>query len=181
MNALLGGRYQLIREIGTGGMGRVFQAVDTQTGRAVAAKLLLASSEANLDQLLRFYQEGAVLATLKHPNIVEVYGTFLEDQTCCIVMELLEGQSLTQLLRAEILDLARIRRIGEGVAAALSYAHGRGIIHRDIKPDNIMLVGDDHVKVTDFGIARVRTGGSTLATQPGMSMGSPLYMAPEQI
>src|SRR5947209_1830922 len=114
---------------------------------------MLATSEDNLDALLRFQQEGAVLSTLKHPNIVEVYGTFLEEHTSCIIMELLEGRSLGQVLRAERLPLHRIKHILSQVSSALAYAHGRAIVHRDIKPDNIMIVGDDHVKVTDFGIA----------------------------
>jgi hypothetical protein len=162
-------------------MGQVCQAVDTETGRSVAAKIMLASSDDNLDALLRFQQEGAVLSTLKHPNIVEVYGTFLEEHTSCIIMELLEGQSLSQLLRSEHLPLPRIKRLVSQVVSALVYAHGRAIVHRDIKPDNIMVVGDDHVKVTDFGIARILRSGGTLNTATGTSIGTPLYMAPEQI
>ena len=180
MITLLGSRYQVVREIGAGGMGRVFQAVDTQTGRSVAAKVMLASDEENLSALLRFYQEGAVLSTLKHPNIVEVYGTFLEEGVCSIIMELLEGRSLSQLLRSEPLSLRRIKRLALQVASALQYAHSRAIVHRDIKPGNIMVVGDDRVKVTDFGIARVLEGG-TLNTATGMTIGTPLYMSPEQI
>lgn len=181
MSTRLGGRYQLVRELGAGGMGRVFQAVDTETGRAVAAKIMLATSEDNLDALLRFQQEGALLSTLKHPNIVEVYGTFLEEHTSCIIMELLEGRSLSQILRAERLSLARVKNIAAQTTSALAYAHGRAIVHRDVKPDNIMIVGDDHVKVTDFGIARILRTGATLNTATGMSIGTPLYMAPEQI
>src|SRR5579864_7420711 len=144
MESILGGRYQIVREIGVGAMGRVFQAVDTQTGRAVAAKVLIAGGDTDLQALLRFQQEGAVLSTLKHPNIVEVYGTFLEEHTSCIIMELLEGRSLGQLLRLEgRLALGRAKFMGEQTAAALTYAHARGIVHRDVKPDNIMVVGND--------------------------------------
>ena len=180
MNTRIGGRYQLIHEIGRGGMGHVYQAVDTETGRPVAAKVMTATAESDLQALLRFQQEGAVLSTLKHPNIVQVYGTFLEDDTCSIVMELLEGRSLAGLLREERLALLRIKRLAEQVTAALVYAHARGIVHRDIKPDNIMVLGQDRVKVTDFGIARILAGGSP-HTLTGMSLGTPLYMAPEQI
>jgi len=178
----LGGRYQLVREIGAGGMGRVFQALDTETGRTVAAKIMIASSEDNLEALLRFQQEGAVLSTLKHPNIVEVYGTFLEEHTSCIIMELLEGQSLAQILRSEgRLPLPRVKYLAYQVASALAFAHKRAIVHRDVKPDNVMVVGNDQVKVTDFGIARILRTGATLNTATGVTIGTPLYMAPEQI
>jgi DNA-binding beta-propeller fold protein YncE/class 3 adenylate cyclase len=177
----LGGRYRLVRLIGAGGMGRVFQAVDIRSGKIVAAKILFASSEADLDALLRFQQEGAVLSTLHHPNIVEVYSTFLEERTSCIIMELLEGRSLGQMLREERLDLGRIKHLARQAASALAYAHGKSIVHRDVKPDNIMVIANDRVKVTDFGIARILRPGSTLNTMTGMTLGTPLYMAPEQI
>jgi class 3 adenylate cyclase len=177
----LGGRYQLVCELGAGGMGRVFQAVDTRDDSAVAVKILFASTEAGIEALLRFQQEGAVLSTLKQPNIVEVKGTFLEEHISCIIMELLDGRSLAQVLRTEQLDLARIKHILSQVAAALVYAHGRNIVHRDLKPDNIMVLDGDQVKVTDFGIARVLGTAATLNTATGMTVGTPLYMAPEQI
>ena len=181
MATLVGNRYRLVHELGSGGMGRVFQAVDTNTGEAVAAKLLTVSSEDNLEILLRFQQEGTVLSTLKHPNIVQVYCTFLEENTSCIIMELLEGRSLAQILRDERLPLSRVKLLMRQVASALAYAHGRAIVHRDIKPGNIMVIGNDRVKVTDFGIARVLRTGATLQTATGAGIGTPLYMAPEQI
>ncbi|MGI8827258.1 MAG: protein kinase domain-containing protein [Chloroflexota bacterium] len=177
----LGGRYQPIREIGAGGMGRVLQAVDVETGRAVAAKIMQVDGNNALETLLRFQQEGAVLSTLKHPNIVQVHGTFLEGETSCIIMELLEGHSLGQMLRVEHLSLTRVKKLLLQVVSALDYAHHRGIVHRDIEPDNIMVVGDDLVKVTDFGIARILRTGTTLNTAIGTSIGTPLYMSPEQI
>jgi class 3 adenylate cyclase/sugar lactone lactonase YvrE len=179
----LGGHYRLVREIGAGGMGRVFQAVDTRDGKVVAAKIMFASKEAEVDAAVRFEQEGAVLATLQHPNIVQVYGTFMDEHASCIIMELLQGQSLMEVLTSEQLDLARIKRLMLQVAAALAAAHGRGIVHRDIKPDNIMVLGDDQVKVTDFGIARILRPTATLQTMgsTGMTLGTPHYMSPEQI
>jgi len=135
----LGGRYELVREIGAGGMGRVFQAVDTETGRAVAAKIMIANSEDNLEALLRFQQEGAVLSTLKHPNIVEVYGTFLEEHTSCIIMELLEGHALSQVLEVERMDLARagtlLRRTLPALAVTLAGFTGlRALIALLLRP-----------------------------------------------
>jgi serine/threonine protein kinase/class 3 adenylate cyclase/sugar lactone lactonase YvrE len=179
----LGGRYRLLREIGAGGMGRVFEAVDIRSGKHVAAKIMFARAEIELDALLRFQQEGAVLATLKHPNIVEVFGTFMEEHASCIVMELLDGKALGELMQDEEPDLRRIKRIMGQVAAALTCAHARSIVHRDVKPDNIMVLGDDQVKVTDFGIARVLRRDVTASTQAstGLTMGTPLYTAPEQI
>jgi serine/threonine protein kinase len=177
------GRYQLIRELGAGKMGRVFQAVDVETGQAVAAKIMIESSDLGLQGLLRFQQEGALLSTLKHPNIVQVYSTHLEEHLSCIIMELLEGRTLRTVLHSEVLTLRRIKDIAQQVADALAYAHRRGIVHRDIKPDNIMIVGNDRVKVTDFGIARIIQDAVPLGTltASGMSMGTPLYMSPEQI
>ena len=213
----LGGHYRLVRQIGAGGMGRVFEAVDTINGQRVAAKIMFARTEADPRALQRFEQEGAVLAALRHPNIVEVRGTFLEERASCIIMELLEGQSLGEMFRANRdqgdregthkglplrrieegsqregttpasgypgLPLRRIKHLMRQVTAALACAHQRGIVHRDVKPDNIMVVGDDQVRVTDFGIARMLRPIEAVATMTstGMTMGTPLYMAPEQI
>jgi serine/threonine protein kinase, bacterial len=179
----LAGRYRLVRELGAGGMGRVFQAVDTRTGNQVAAKIMFASRDVDLDLLLRFQQEGAVLSTLKHPNIVQVYSTFLEEHASVIIMELLQGQPLDKALGSGPLDFARIRRLLGQVTNALAYAHSKSIVHRDIKPDNIMVIDGDLVKITDFGIARIvrdNVSGSTMMGT-GMTLGTPLYSAPEQI
>jgi sugar lactone lactonase YvrE/transcriptional regulator with XRE-family HTH domain len=179
----LGGRLELQGEIGAGSMGRVFRAFDRTTGSTVAAKLVLARTEIDLETLLRFQQEGAVLATLEHPHIVDVYDTFADEHATCIIMELLEGQSLGQILHSGPLSLARAKHLALQVAEALSYAHAQQIVHRDIKPDNVMVLPDDQVKVTDFGIARLLQPDTSLQTiaTTGMRMGTPLYMAPEQI
>jgi serine/threonine protein kinase/class 3 adenylate cyclase/sugar lactone lactonase YvrE len=179
----LGGHYRLIREIGAGGMGRDFEAVDTSSGESMAVKILFSRKDAGPDAALRFEQEGAVLASLDHPNIVKVHGTFMQEHASCIVMELLAGRSLAKVLRTDELDLARTKHIAQQVTAALSVAHAKGIVHRDIKPDNIMIVGKDEVRVTDFGIARVLRPEVTIhtMTSTGMTLGTPLYMAPEQI
>lgn len=178
-----GGRLQLLDEIGAGAMGRVFRAYDAHTDQPVAAKLLVARAEIDQEALLRFQQEAAVLATLQHPNIVRIYDTFIEEHAGCIIMELLEGQSLRTVLRAGPLPLPRARHLVLQVAEALAYAHTHGIVHRDIKPDNIMVLEGDQVKVTDFGIARMVRPDTTLQTiaSTGVRMGTPLYMSPEQI
>jgi serine/threonine-protein kinase len=178
----LGGHYRLVRQIAAGGMGRVFEAVDTLTGQHVAAKLMFARSEADPKAFLRFQQESHVLAALDHPNIVRVVGAFAEEHASCIIMELVEGNSVADVIEREPLTLGRIKHMAMQVTAALAGAHERGIVHRDIKPDNIMLADGDQVKVTDFGIARLmRPLGETTLTATGMAMGTPLYMSPEQI
>jgi serine/threonine-protein kinase len=203
MLTALAGRYRLLREVGAGGMGRVFEAIDTRTGKHVAVKLMFARIEADPRALRRFEQEGEALATLRHPNIVQVYDYLVDEYSGCIVMELLQsesdgssGASLGRILRGPgpagggaaqdgrpgPMTLEEARHIAEQVASALAFAHEHGIIHRDVKPDNIMIGPDGVVKVTDFGIARmVRPSASTTLTSKGLTLGTPLYMAPEQI
>ena len=179
----LGGRLELQGEIGAGAMGRVFRAYDRTLEKTVAAKLVLARSEIDLDALLRFRQEGAVLAKLDHPHIVNIYDTFAEEHASCIIMELLDGQSLGECLVDGPLPLDRAMHVALQVAGALAYAHSQEIVHRDVKPDNVMVLENDQVKVTDFGIARILQPDTSLHTiaTTGMRMGTPLYMAPEQI
>jgi serine/threonine-protein kinase len=179
----LGGRYTLIRQVAAGSMGRIFEAVDNETGDVVAAKIMFSRAEADPRALRRFEQEGAILARLQHPNIVTIHGTYMEEFTNCIVMEMLEGLTLGRLMRAERLSLERLKGIALQVTSALACAHEQGIVHRDIKPDNIIVLTGDRVKVTDFGIARLVRPKSSLTTQPstGMTVGTPLYMAPEQV
>ncbi len=179
----LGDRYRLIRQIGVGGMGRVFEAVDTHTEQRVAVKLMFARTEADTHAIQRFGQEGEVLAHLRHPNIVETYGTFQDEHAVCIVMELLGGESLDHILDGEVPDLHRTKHLIEQVAEALRYAHDQGIVHRDIKPHNLMVLPHEQVKVADFGIARLLRpfDPAVSMTFTGMTMGTPLYMAPEQI
>jgi serine/threonine-protein kinase len=166
-------------------MGRVFEAVDTVTGNRVAAKIMFARAEADPRSLLRFRQEGGLLASLHHPNIVRVHTTVVEEYASCIVMDLVEGRSLADIVAGERLSPARVKHIAAQIASALAAAHERGIVHRDIKPSNIMIGTDDHVTVTDFGIARLirpsETAVTSTMTGTGMTLGTPLYMAPEQI
>ncbi len=179
----LGGRLQLQGEIGAGAMGRVFRAYDSVLELSVAAKLILARAGIDMGALLRFKQEGAVLRSMSHPNIVQIYDTFVDEYAGCIIMELLDGRSLTQVLAEGPLSLERTKMMALQIADALAYAHSQSIVHRDIKPENVMVLDGDAVKVMDFGIARIlpidmHTGGPATT---GMHMGTPLYMAPEQI
>jgi serine/threonine-protein kinase len=179
----LGGRLELQGEIGAGSTGRVFRAFDRQTDTMVAAKLVLAREGIDLGNMLRFQQEAAILRALDHPNIVRIYDTFAEEHAACIIMELLDGNSLSRQFQDGRLSLERSKHIAACVANALAHAHSQSIVHRDIKPDNVMLVADDRVKVTDFGIARILRVDNSLGTlaTTGMRAGTPSYMAPEQI
>ncbi len=178
----LGGRYRLLRQVGAGGMGRVFEAVDDRTGQRVAVKLMFGRTEADPKEVLRFQQEGAVLAGLRHPNIVQVHGTFVEEYASCIAMEMLDGQPLSALLENGPLPLGRAKKLATQILSALAAAHERGVVHRDIKPANVMVLDDDHAVVTDFGVAHLaRHGTDTSLTSTGLTLGTPLYMAPEQI
>lgn len=177
-------RYKIIREVGRGGMGVVYEAFDPVLGRAVAIKtmsLSVSSSPAearNLEE--RLLREARAAATLKHPNIITVYDILQEENATHIVMELVEGQTLEQMLS----ETARrpiqwCLQVLTEAAAALDYAHHRGVFHRDIKPANIMVDPEGHIKIADFGIAKL-TGQTTL-TDTGMMVGSPHYMTPEQL
>jgi serine/threonine-protein kinase len=178
----LGGRYKLGHQIGAGGMGRVFAALDRQTQDPTAVKLMFVRTEADPKAVLRFQQEGALLAGLHHPNIVEVRGTFVEEHASCIAMEMLDGRSLADVLIEGPLPLDRARFISLQILSALEATHEQGIVHRDVKPANVMVMDGDHIKVMDFGIARLaRSGSDTSLTSTGMTLGTPLYMAPEQV
>ncbi len=171
------GKYDLIREVGRGGMGMVYQARDRLLGRIVAVKLMTGE---NLEDEVRerFYREARAAGNLKHPNIVTIHDLNEENGTPYIVMEFLEGMNLRQLLRTRK-DLAVADRllIGTQIAKGLAYAHHSGVIHRDVKPENIWVDNDGEVKLLDFGLARFATSEITRA---GMVMGSVPYMSPEQ-
>lgn len=178
------GRYRLLREIGAGGMARVFEAEDQTLGRRVALKLLVIPPtvpEAERHQLMRqFQQEAQAAGMLSHPNIVTLYEVGEEDDLHYIAMELLTGTTVRQLLqRSGRLPVDEALNILVQVAKALDYAHRQGVIHRDIKPDNIVLTEEGVVKLTDFGIARL--ANDLFRTQKGVWVGSPAYMSPEQI
>ena len=174
MSETIGGRYRLERRLGTGGMGQVWLAHDTQLDRQVALKLLGADADPQ-----RFEREAQAIASLSHPNICRLFDYGTADGRRYMVFEHLPGGTLEdRLAPGKPLDDAESQRIAAGVAAGLAHAHDRGLIHRDLKPTNIVFDEEGRAKVTDFGIARV-TGADTL-TDPGTLMGTAAYMSPEQ-
>jgi len=171
-------RYRLLRRVGVGGMGTVWEAEDERLGRRVAVKLLHVSDEADGD--VRFLREAQVGATLGHPSIVTVYDVLELDEGIALIMEFVEGQNLRERLRAggRLLPeeaLAMLRP----VAAALDAAHALGVVHRDVKPANILLGKDGRARLADLGIALL--GEGTRLTRPGVVMGTAPYMPPEQL
>ena len=151
---VLGGRYRLVRSIARGGMAEVWEAHDEVLGRSVAVKVLYRHLAADQSFLARFRREAIAAARLAHPNVVATYDTGVDGDVAWIVMELVEGRTLREDLAARgALGPARVVHIAAQVADALDYAHRSGVIHRDVKPGNILLTADDRVKVADFGIA----------------------------
>jgi serine/threonine protein kinase len=185
IGAVLAGSYHIVRLIGEGGMGRVYEAQHTRlSNRQLAIKLLHDDMARQPDILTRFEREAEAASTIAHPNVVEVLDVNrLEDGRPYIVCEYLEGEELGALLdRVGTVPVETAVRIVRQICRALMAAHERGIVHRDVKPENVFLVGDPHaprVKVIDFGISKQNDGSSKL-TRTGMVMGTPAYMAPEQ-
>jgi serine/threonine protein kinase len=186
MSAMLLGNYRLIEKIGQGGMGEVWKAEDTRLGRTVAIKILPQAVAADAQAIARMKREARTAAQIYHPNIATIHAFEEAGDRIFIVMEYVEGEPLTQLIRRGPIAEADVCRIGRSVADALAEAHEKGIIHRDIKPDNIMVKGA-RVKVLDFGIAKqVEQQGvdandpTTVLTQQGMIIGTVFYMSPEQ-
>jgi predicted Ser/Thr protein kinase len=176
---MLAGRYEVGRLLGTGGMAEVFEGRDRLLARRVAIKVLLAHYARDPAFVTRFKREAQAAASLSHPNIVAVYDTGAQDTTQFIVMEYVEGRTLRQVLADQgPLTAERAARIAAAVAGALSAAHARGLVHRDIKPGNVMLTAAGGVKVMDFGIARAVAGDSV--TQTSAVVGTAQYLAPEQ-
>lgn len=183
------GHYQLIREIGRGGMGVVYLANDTRLGRQVALKLLLEKLTQDATRVRRFQREARAVSALNHPNIITVYEVGQAEHEHYIAAEFVAGKTLRETCKGGGLTLSQALEVLIQTCAALTSAHEAGIIHRDIKPENIMLRPDGIVKVLDFGLAKLieqtprpnkEAQSARLTTQPGMVMGTTSYMSPEQ-
>jgi tRNA A-37 threonylcarbamoyl transferase component Bud32 len=176
------GRYEIIKELGSGSMGKVFLAKDPRINRDVAIKTIRYEEidAGDRDSVKgRFLREAQAAGKLSHSNIVTIYDVGEDYDIAYIAMELLDGHDLTKYCHKEnLLPLPEVIRIVSCVATALNYAHASGVVHRDIKPANIMVLNNREVKVTDFGISRVMDASKT---QTGIVLGTPSYMSPEQI
>ena len=147
--------YRITAKLGEGGMGEVYRATDTKLGREVAIKVLPASFSRDPQSLVRFEREAKALAALNHPHIAGIYGFDADQGTHFLVLELVEGQTLSERLRRGRLPVEEALRVARQIAEAVEAAHAKGIIHRDLKPGNIKFTADGRVKVLDFGLAKM--------------------------
>ena len=187
------GPYEILAPLGAGGMGEVYRARDTRLQRDVAIKALPAEFASDAERLARFQREARLLASLNHPNIAAIYGLEEADGARYLVLEIVEGESLAQKLAAGPLPVEEALAVCAQIAAGVSAAHDAGVIHRDLKPGNVMVRHDGSVKVLDFGLAKgaeapAGSGSSdlsasptvSLGTQTGVILGTAAYMSPEQ-
>lgn len=178
IGTLLDNRYEILEVIGTGGMAVVYKARCNRLNRLVAIKVLKQELSQDEEFRRRFHAESQAVAMLSHPNIVSVYDVSHSNNLDYIVMELIEGITLKQYLEQKgRLNWREALHFSTQIAKALEHAHSRGIIHRDIKPHNIMILKDGSVKVADFGIARISSAQNTLTRE---ALGSVHYISPEQ-
>ena len=185
------GPYRIEAILGKGGMGEVFRAKDTRLSRAVAIKVILPSRRHASDNTERFIQEARAASALNHPHIVTIYDVGSKDDLLYLVMELIDGQTLRDVLATGPLPTPKLLTFAIQIGDALATAHAKGIMHRDLKPANIMITADGRAKIVDFGLAKLTTPQdvSTLSqptvslhtvTRPGTLMGTFGYMSPEQ-
>ena len=182
---IVGGRYEVIRMIGKGGMGAIYEIRNTRLGRAFAMKTLIGEAADDAEVLARFRREADVISRIKHPHIVEVIDwESLEDGSPCMILEYLQGEDLARRVRdAAPMPWLFIAKVGDQILSALSVAHAAGVIHRDLKPQNIFLAlddsGEERAKLLDFGVSKIRDSRSLMTTDARL-LGTPAYMSPEQ-
>ena len=182
--------YRIVRQLGAGGMGVVYEAVDTRLGRHVALKLLPDRLRWSAEIVERFEREARIASSLNHPNICTVYDIGIHEDRKFIVMELLEGETLRERMHGQPLPIDLVLDVGHQIADALDAAHAKGIVHRDVKPANILINRRGQAKLLDFGVAKLGTdvhapaaetrASSEVLTTVGMAVGSINYMSPEQ-
>jgi serine/threonine protein kinase len=183
------GPYEIISSIGAGGMGEVYRARDTRLGREVAIKVLPAAFSNDSERQRRFEQEARAAGALNHPNILVVYDVGTHDSIFYVVSELLEGETLRKRLSESPIPAHKIIDYSIQIARGLAAAHAKGIVHRDLKPENIFLTKDGHLKILDFGLAKLTQAASasesqsnvptaTIDTEPGVVLGTIGYMSP---
>ncbi|GAB2683106.1 serine/threonine-protein kinase [Saccharopolyspora gloriosae] len=177
---LLAGRYRLGRRLGRGGMSEVYRAVDTRLQRPVAVKVF--RSNADESSRRRFEDEARLLARLSHPGLVTVhdFGAESGDGEPFLVMQLVEGRTLTNVIESGTVEPEDVLELGRRIAVVLAYVHENGIVHRDVKPSNVLITDDEQVFLADFGISRLADAVGRM-TDSGIIMGSAHYMAPEQV
>src|SRR5512136_2633088 len=185
------GPYEVVAPVGAGGMGEVYRARDTRLGRDVAIKVLPAEFASDPERLRRFEQEARAVAALDHPNILALYDVGTHEGAPYLVTELLEGESLRDRLQAGPLPPRKAVELSVQIAQGLSAAHAKGIIHRDLKPGNVFVTKEGHVKILDFGLAKLAQPKSLAeaaqattmleATEAGTRLGTVGYMSPEQV
>ena len=174
--------YEIGEMLGSGSFATVYRAIQKNLKRPVAIKVLKQGRLKSADSIRRFNREALLLSKISHPSVVQIFDFGLDDGVPYLVQELVKGETLSERQkRVKTFSLSEAVKICDGVCAALEEAHDRGILHRDLKPANILLCDDGQVKLLDFGLARSYLGDETRMTQDGALIGTPLYMAPEQL